>query len=130
MVTYALGSIFSCLCTDCGPVSIHFLLLHQFLLLYWIIQTNDISIPHFSYYPLSLFPFLAKPHSRVFLTSYLSFLLPILSSICCDQTSTTSLHSMVLVKVICNLHLARPNSHVSGLILLSLSIVFHRGGHF
>lgn len=70
--------------TDFGPASILFLL-HQFLLLYWITQTNGTTNPPPSYYPKSLSPFLAKLHRRVFSTSYLLFLLPILSSLCCNE---------------------------------------------
>lgn len=63
--------------TDFGPVSIH-LLLHQFLLLFWITQMNDTTIPPLSYYPKTLSPFLGNFTEEFSLpTSYLLFLLPI-----------------------------------------------------
>lgn len=96
--------------TDFGPLSIYFLL-HQFLFLYWITQTNGTTIPPPKYYLISLSPFLAKLHRRVSLFPISCSSFPFCPLFVAIRLQPHHFTEMVLAKVLCNFRLAwmRPN---------------------
>lgn len=117
----------SYLFTDFAPVSIHSRL-HQFLLSYWIMWTNDPIILPPSYSPISLF--LSKMgHKSVLYARDPIPPFPFSPLFAAIGPQPHLFTEMVLVKVSSNLHLAKLNKQVAVLMLLSLSAAGDTGDH-